>query len=386
MGTNKRRDGSRKFRRFQAGQQPSAGHENQQSRALEDLTRFGVEVGPGRQHFRLMRLADVLGQFETSDSQHYDQTATVQYFDHVANEFRDTDPAEEKTNLASTWLTAPHDAEELVWCCQTQQSGVWAPISQVNVRHAMTVADELGDYPTCDDEPNVYPIKFTKKAWTKAAGHQTVTTTFLDTEDSLPDDHVLNIFEGESSYLPIGTEIQVYHVIDRWYCYTCCGEICESSSSSSISISLSSNSSSASSFSSSSHSSSSSLSASVSSASSVSSLSSASSQSSLSSLSSASSQSSSSNSSSASSDSVSSASSVSESSSASSVSVSEESSSQSISFSSASSISVSGSSGFDCVTVVTSLAFDAGTCVLTYCTRQICFPAGLGIVVHDEVC
>jgi hypothetical protein len=35
---------------------------------------------------------------------------------------------------------------------------------------------------------------------------------------------------------------------------------------------------------------------------------------------------------------------------------------------------------------VTSLAFDAGLCVLTYCTKQICFPAGLGITIGPESC
>lgn len=390
---------SEKLNRVKRGQRPSASLENKQSAAIEGLTRFNLQRDPNGPAIRLMRLSEVVGQFEQSDSQHYERTAVMQYWDRHAEEFRDTDPPVERRNVASTWLTAPHDPNEVVWCIQTGQSGVWTPLDRVAIRHARTVSDFNGQYPNCDSNPNVYPIKFTKLSWSRAMGRQTVAVSYLDTEDTHPDDYVLNVFDGPSDYLPAGTDIFCYHVVNRWYTYACCGDECSSSSRSSISVSLSSNSSSfsssslssASSLSSSSQSSASSQSSSQSS-NSPSSRSSVSSRSSLSSPSSLSrSESSPSSASSASSNSSSISLSMSSASSASSSLSSVSLSSISVSGSSASSFSASSggssqSSGYDCVTVVTSLSFNGTTCVLSYCTQQICFPKSLGITVGAENC
>ncbi len=365
------------------GQPPRASHENTQTDAIKRLSG-----GPGtpdgtRPHFKFMRLDEVLAQLGESDASFWDQEAVVQYFEESDHLLHDTSPEDRRRTITNPWPSIPFDEDQIVLCVQTAQSGKYMPVAPVTVRHAITVPEEGGAYPSCEDEPNVYPIKWTKKTWTKAAGRQTVSTVYLDIFDARPDDYVLNIYEGETSYLPAGTEIQCYAVVDRWYTSTCCGDVCESSSSSSQSIS--------SSFSSQSQSSASSSSRSSSSASSESSSSRSSQSKSSPSSVSASSQSSSKSVSESSSVSASSASSVSES--ASSASVSQ--SSQSVSSASASSFSQSGSSAsasvsaslsgdFTCITVVTGLSFDSGSCILTYSTRSICFPAGLGVTIGPE--
>lgn len=359
-----------KFRRYKAGEFPSAGNENKQGEALERLTRFSVESDKTRPYFKFMRLDEVVGQFGQSDSHFWDQEAVAQYFDPTDHILKDTSPEDRRRTLTSPWPECPYDADQVVLCIQTAQAGVYMPIAPVTVRHAMTIQEEGGTYPPCDDAPNVYPIKFTKKTWTKVAGRQVVTTTYLDPSDVAPDDYVLNIHEGENSYLPAGTEIQVYCVVDRWYTCTCCGEVCESSSSSSRSVSSSYSSQSASSQSSSSNSSSSQSSQSSSSRSSQS----RSSGSSSSQSSSASSNSVSSSSSSQSSVSVSASSASSQS--ASSVSASASSASSSLSSVSVSFSSVSLSGSFRCYDVLVlpySFQNVGGVCTFTFNTERLCF-------------
>lgn len=377
---------SQKFKRYKPGEMPSASNENRQGETLERLTRQNLRSDSVRPFFKFMRLDEVVGQFGNSDPNFWDQEGVVQYFDPSDHTLKDTSPEDRRKTLTSPWPVCPYDEDQVVLCVQTAQSGVYMPIAPVTVRHAVTVYEEGGTYPRCDDNPNVYPIKFTKKTWAKTAGQQTVTTTYLDPSDVAPDDYVLNIFDGETSYLPAGTEIQVYCVVDRWYTCTCCGDICESSSSSSQSVSSSYSSQSASSQSSSSNSSSSRSSQSSSSRSSQS----KSSGSSSSQSSSGSSNSGSSASSSLSSISVSlsSASSQSASSqSASSASVSSQSvsaSSASVSASSASvSISASLSGNFTCVELVASVSFNGATCVLTYTTKTLCIPDSTGITISE---
>ena len=376
---------SERFQRFDRGKQLTAKHVNQTSDAVERLSRDVPESRWHRHAFRFLRMDEVMGQFGESDSQHWGQEAIAQYFNENTNKLADTSPEERKTTLASPWPACPFDEDQIVLCVQMQQSGIYMPVAPVTVRHAVTVADSSGNYPPCG--ANVYPIKFTKKTFAKVAGTQSVTTSYLDTFDTRPDDVVLNIFDGDNSYLPLGTEVTCYFIVDSWFTNTCCGDICESSSSSSASIS--------SSYSSQSYSSQSSSSRSSSSASSKSSSSQSSKSSSESSQSISSSNSSSvsiSESSASSASSGSSASSVSISlSSASSISASDQSSASSVSVSASSggssgsvSASASLSGNTTCVEVVTSLSFNIDTCTLTYTTRTICFPEGLGITIGPE--
>ena len=381
----KRTPKSEKFQRFGVGENLTAKHVNHTSDAVERLAREYMEAGRHRPAFKFMRLDEVLGQFGESDSQFWNQEGVAQYFKESDHLLHDTDPEERKTTITNPWPACPFDDDQIVLCVQTSQSGVYMPVAPVTIRHAITVADSSGSYPACG--ANVYPIKFTKKTFAKVAGYQSVSTTYLDTFDTRPDDFVLNIYDGETSYLPIGTEVTCYFIVDSWFTNTCCGEICESSSSSSASVS--------SSYSSQSYSSQSSSSRSSSSASSKSSSSKSSASSSESSQSDSSSDSSVSQSQSSSASSASSASSVSislssaSSASASSVSDMSSQSSPSVSNSSGgSSASISASASltgsFTCVDVITGVSFDENTCTLTWLSRPICFPDSLGITIGAE--
>ena len=384
----KRTPKSEKFQRFERGENLTAKHVNSTSNVVERLARGYLEADRHRPAFKFLRLDEVLGQFGESDSQFWNQEGVAQYFKESDHLLHDTDPEERKSTVTNPWPACPFDDNQIVLCVQTSQSGVYMPVAPVTIRHAITVADSNGNYPACG--ANVYPIKFTKKVFAKVAGYQSVSTTYLDTFDTRPDDVVLNIYDGETSYLPIGTEVTCYFIVDSWFTNTCCGEICESSSSSSASVSSSYSSQSYSSQSSSSRSSSSASSKSSSSKSSASS--SESSQSDSSSNSSVSqSSSASSSASSASSASASSASSMSasaSSASASSISVSNSSASVSDASSDGSSASVSASASlsgsFTCVDVITGVSFDENTCTLTWLSQTICFPDSLGITVGAE--
>jgi hypothetical protein len=357
------------FKKVKPGDPISAGEQN---RITDEISRLGGrsnrhEKSPTRA-IKLFKLSEVVGEFGSDDSSEgHKRTGTVYYYDSDLDRFVPTPDTETKTNITDA-LDLIYDADEMVWCVYLEQSGQWHPLNPRTVRHARTVPDVDGTYPSCP--ANVFPIKFTKIVYPKTAGLQSTTISYLDASDDSPDDYVLNIFESEDgdlpAYVPLYTDICVYNVAGSWYAHTCCYPCDESSSS--VSLSESSSSDSSSSLSSSSDSSQSSQSISRSSSSSDSSTSS---------------------SQSISDSSASSQSSVSDSSSGGSSASSRGSSASSDSESASSGGSSGGSSassGYDCVTVVTRLEFNDETCELTYCVKEICFPKGLGITIGGESC
>ena len=229
----------------------------------------------------------------------------------------------------------PWDEGDVLSVYFHQQSGRYLPLPQHTIRHAVTVDDEDGYYPTEAEEPDTYAITWVDVAYTPAAGRRLEVVT---EKDGGPHHLVHNTYAGTDSYIPEGTVVPVFYQGGQWFTHVCAPyDRNQSSTSSSASSSSSSSSSSTTSSTSSSHS--------ISSSSTLSSSSSSTSTSSSSSPSSSSNSSSShsvSSSSSASSSSASSASSLSSSSSS-----SLSSSSSSNSSSSESSVSSSSSSGDD---------------------------------------
>lgn len=347
MSQNNYIPGVDRFKQMKVGDQPSAGEHNKITAAINRIQQAGPQHEKKRTRaIKLLRLTEPIGQFGSGDSSAgHDRSGIVQAYDPDLNAFVDTLNDETKSNIVDG-LDAYYDTNDLVWCVYLEQSGKWHPINPTMVRTAVTVMDAPGGdppYPECDGR--VFPFKFVRVTYdrTDSTG-ETHSYSYLDATDSDPDEYCFNLFEpGEDddgiAFIPLGTLIWVFKCGEQWFTFTCCFSCPQSSSSQSHSDSSSSD-----------------ISSSISSESSQSVSQSSSDSSSLSV----------SDSSSPSSD-VSSSVSVSESSGGSSVSISE-------------------SSGFDCVTVVTSLNFDAETCLLTYCTVTICFPAGLGITVSAESC
>ncbi len=392
------------FRRFKAGEQLTDGFITKLTDAVEELT--SPTTSPHRQdsRIRFVSLRDVMGKFLNSPgSERSNRRGYKQWWNDGDLELENT--SAERFTISDPYKVV-YDADETLAIFHDPNSQKHFPLNPRYVRHAITWPVTTDDsessgsdvagcgtissaiYPSRDSRPTVYAIKFVRISFTETAGPRVPSVTYLS-NNLCHDALALNLACTEDP-----PWISPYSLVTVYNCIGANGEPqwffnqpveCEqvSSSSSSHSVSFSSNSSSKSSLSSQSTSSqsassksSSDSSASSQSASSASSqsASSASSLSSLSSLSSASSVSSQSRSNSSSS----------RGSSNSSSSRGSSASSSSRSSQSASSRSVSDSSGFDCVTVVTSLSFDSSTCILTYGTRQLCFPASLGVTVGDE--
>lgn len=328
------------------GDQPSASEQNRIGSTLNRITSHAPTSQTRYTRVRLLRASEVLGKFTTNSTLAGDRKAKSVFYEATGDTFIANDEAEH-TNVKDA-LGLVYDEGEKLFGFYCEQSGKFHPINPRTVRHAITVRDASNNYPRQTDQPDTYAIKFVKLVYTEAVGRQGHAMTYLN-PTAKPDGFVHNIVPTDlgAAYLPQGTLIQVYNVTEQWFCAVAyAGE-----DASSQSESYSSFSSESSSNSSSNSSSKSSISQSLSSASSNSS-------------------------------SQSSSNSSSNSSSRSSQSLSDNSSSSSTSLSSRS----SQSSGFDCVTVVTSLNFHAGRCVLTYCTRQICFPRWLGVQIGAASC
>jgi hypothetical protein len=319
----------------------------------------------------------VMGHFDHEDHvPREDREGQLQYYNTTTHALTDTDRATQiKENITDPWGLVYDDDERLA-VYYNEQSGKHIPLNPRYVRHAVTWYEVNGgsgesqdcniahtDYPRREDSPNVYPIKFVKYSYTEEAGQQSATLEYLNAS-SCPDAYVLNIAASDDgTYLPVFSPLTVYNCVGRngqpqWYTNTCCTT--DESSSSSSASSGSSESSQGSSLSSSLSSRGSSLSSSLSSG--GSSLSSSLSSSGGSSDSSSGDSSASSGGSSASSQDFSSGG------------------------SSASSGGSSDSSSFECADFVSSLSFDSGTCILTYCLKTLCWPKTLGITVSGESC
>jgi hypothetical protein len=377
----------KKFKPVKANDPVSAAQYNELLRVVEQLDGFGFgsgissvrgskysagRVAPGAR-IKFIRLDAPIGV--ESSSAFRDRSGTVVYYDESDGLWKDSDETAE--NICSPYGDIVFDGGQIV-ACLDHWNGKLVPLSYSTVRHAVTSRGS-GSYPSRTSEPNVYPIKFCTVTYTESAGHQTPSITNLDS-DSEADDFVLNIVEETDHgpvFIPEGTLLQVYSCNNQWFTHVCC-EFPDSSSSLSNSFSSLSASSASESSTSTSSTSASSQSASSGSSSQGSSISISFSSMSASSISR--------------SESSKSASSLSASSlSASSQSLSSGGSSASSDVSSggssaSSSVSVSDSSGYDCIDVVTSLSFDPETCLLSYCTKTICFPKSLGIIIGDEQC
>lgn len=297
---------------------------------------------------KLMQMGAAMGQFGTGDpnasgdgdsSMAHRRLARVWHYDENIDDFRANSDGEEKHNVSDA-LKLIYDNGELVWMMYLEQSGMWHPINPRTIRHAKTVRDRNDRYPD-DCLDRIYPIKFVKMEFDRDIDAAfPVDGSFLDGGDTDPDDYVLNLFTGEGNevltpYIPEGTVIWCYNVLNQWYTwidsFSCEGSSSSSDSSSGDSLSFSSNSSSNSS-------------SSGSSASSQSELSSAS-------LSELSSQGSSASSSS--------------------------SSSQGSSFSSS-------NEGYTCQNFIESFSFDEETCVMTTVVKCLCWDSNLPIFVRSE--
>lgn len=348
------------FKKVKPGDQPSAAEWNKLCEEVSRLTA-GDPRHPKKptRAIKLMRLSAVMGQFgegfpdisgDGDSSAAHRRSGVVWYYDETIDDFAPTSNNETKTNITDA-LRLIYDNQEFVWCVYLEQSGHWHPINPRTIRHAKTVRQPTsgggpGVYPdSCNDR--IYPIKFVKMEYDKDINAAAPTDgTYLDAGDTAPDDYVLNLFTGEGSefstpYIPEGTVIWCYNVLQQWYTWICCFDCMDSSSSESSSSIISD--------------------------------------------------------SSESSESSSSLSQVSSSSSSLSSQGSSESSSSSFEFSSGgssessssqldSSVSVSESNERTCITLVRSLSFDAETCILSYQTVCLCWPLGLGITYRTGDC
>lgn len=335
------------FKHVEPGDPVSAGEWNKLTKEVSRGTaQPNMHPKKPTRAIKLMQMTVAMGQFgegipdvsgDGDSSMAQRRTADVWHYDDVLNDFVPNSDGEEKTNVSDA-LKLIYDSGELVWMMYLEQSGMWHPINPRTIRHAKTVKDVYNQYPdNCLDR--IYPIKFIKLEYEKNIDAAApVDGSYLDFTDTTPDDYVLNLFvESELNYpyIPEGTMIWCYNVLNQWYTYID-SFLCEGSSSSSDSSSGES------------------LSGS-----------SASSLSSLSSESTASSQST------ASSDSDKSAS-------------SQGSSASSSSTSSGGSSYSSSNDGYTCQNFVESVSFDGETCVLTYTVKCLCWPTELGIFVRSE--
>jgi len=98
-------------------------------------------------------------------------------------------------------------------------SGNYLPLYKITVRHAVTCKDENGSYPEEDEEPNVYPVKFIRVRYEEQAGKQEPEVHYLAGETMDPDAFIMNLADGEGSYLEEGQRIWCYHITDQWYTY-----------------------------------------------------------------------------------------------------------------------------------------------------------------------
>jgi hypothetical protein len=332
------------FRRVQQGDRPSAGEWN---RIIEILSRLTGGFNVHGEHYakiRLGRTADFMGGSFSDSSYQVDRPVAFRHYDGEgawANSDRD------QVENGADPLDLVYDPDEYVFLWYSEQAKKWYPLNPRTVRHAVTCRDESNRYPSREDRPDTYPIKWVKLTYPEVAGRNGHTLENLNS-DSGPDAFVHNIVDPdlEDAYIPVGTPIETYNVTRQWFTVFCC--LAEDSS---VSVSDSSYSSS-----------SGSLSSASASSVSVSESSQSDSGSSFSSSLSSESGSDSSASSGGSSDSSSGDSSAS------------------------SGGSSESSGGFECVNFVTSVTFDEELCELTVCSRQICFPRNLGITFGDESC
>lgn len=295
---------------------------------------------------KLMQMGMAMGQFGTNDPENsgdgdssmaHRRTARVWHYDENVDDFVPNSDGEEKDNVSDA-LKLVYDNGELVWMMYLEQSGMWHPINPRTIRHAKTVRDRNDQYPD-DCLDRIYPIKFIKLEYDRdIEAAAPVDGSFLDGGDGDPDDYVLNLFiESELNYpyIPEGTMIWCYNVLNQWYTYIdsflCEGSSSSSDSSSGDSLSYSS----------------------PSSSSSPSSASSASSQSELSSAS------------------------LSELS-------SQGSSLSSSSPSSGGSSYSSSNDGYTCQNFVTAVTFNEETCLLDYTVKCLCWDSNLPIFVRSE--
>lgn len=227
------------LKNVKAGDIPSASEWNKLVAAVRMLTR---EVSD-KQRFskiKFMRLDEVMGNFGSGDeSMDHDRTAIVQYYETTTRNFADTYSSPETYDNVVDGLDLIYDEDELLLCLYHEQSGKYLPVNARTVRHAQTIDD--GEYPDSSDCPNCYPIKFIKVAYPETAGAVEPSVSFLDPDDEDPDAYVLNLFDGEDSYLPAGKDIWVYNVTDQWFTFAHDSDnlACQSSSSSSSSESSS---------------------------------------------------------------------------------------------------------------------------------------------------
>ncbi len=340
-----------RFKRVKEGDLPSAGEWNKICIELERLTA-GEPRHPKKptRAIKLIRLSAPIGQFGEGDpsisgdgdsSQAHRRSGVVWYYDETADKFLATSDEETKHNITDA-LRLIYDADEFLWCVYLEQSGHWHPINPRTVRHAKTVNDHNGRYPD-DCERRIFPIKFVRMQYDRDIDAASpVDGSYLDGGDGSPDDYVLNLFAGtdlHAPYIPKDTVIWCYNVLGQWYTWICCFNCLDSSSSSSSSSPIDSVSSDSSNSSSPSSGGSSFSSASSSGGSSASSSSQGSSLSSV-----------------------------------------------EFSSSSDSSISVSGSVEISCLTLVTSVSFDSGSCILSYSTVCLCWDSSLPISFRTGNC
>jgi len=104
------------------------------------------------------------------------------------------------------------------------------PAKRDQVRLAITVRDEYGDYPTCDAPyPNTYWIVLVDASFTETAGFQAENISARQPVTA-PRYLAHNVADGADAYVPLNTLVRVSRHNGQWWFYHCCS-VCTASSS-----------------------------------------------------------------------------------------------------------------------------------------------------------
>ena len=158
-----------------------------------------------------MKLSEVVGPEDASDF--YDRDATEMFWSAENNEFQEN--AITHSNITTPYGT-PIDSDDILPFLYHR--GIYYPLFSQNVRAAKTIAPDAGSYPVEGDTPNVYPIKFVQVTYTETPGNQTEVVTDLSASPG-PEGFVLNLWEGDGSYIPVDTVIWIFRQGVQWFTF-----------------------------------------------------------------------------------------------------------------------------------------------------------------------
>lgn len=170
---------------------------------------------------RVMQATETLGVKNFGDPRdRQGKTAAQMFFhhddDYVTNDF-DVDDSTDIGNITDA-MELPIDTGETFIGFYDEQTGQWIPANQVRVRHVRTVEPEIGSYPLENESspPAVFPFAFLRIDYDNSTfGGAKIPHVLMG--NGYEDGVLYNIKASHENYIPVGTELEAYHIKGRWY-------------------------------------------------------------------------------------------------------------------------------------------------------------------------